>query len=280
VTAFDGVPAGSRLKDVMSLQSGTEAWKSERAASELARGPKDSKVTLAIDDGASPRTVSLAFSGAKPPSPKRPDEVAEVEPGIWYVDLTRVSMEKLTPALGSIASARGVVFDLRGYPTDAGKGILGHLLSAPESDRWMHVAKIVGPFGEAAGWRDFGWDLTPATPRIPGKVVFLTDAFAISYAESVMGYIADRKLGTVVGFRTAGTNGNVASCPTPGGFRIHFTGMRVTGHDGKSVRHLAGFRPDVPVEPTVEGLRAGRDEVLERGLAEARRGPGAGPAPK
>ena len=51
--------------------------------------------------------------------------------------------------------------------------------------------------------------------------MFLTDGGAISYAESVMGYVADRKLG-IVGSPTAGTNGNVATFVTPG--EVNFTG--------------------------------------------------------
>jgi hypothetical protein len=174
------------------------------------------------------------------------------------------------PKLQPLAVARGVLFDVRGYPGDAGFGILPHLLDAPEADRWMHVAKIVGPFYETAGWQDMGWDVKPASPRIEGKVVFLTDGGAISYAESVMGYVADRKLGTIVGGTTAGTNGNVAGFLTPGGFNVGFTGMRVTRHDGHSPHHLVGVTPDVAVAPTLQGLRAGRDDVLERGLAIAR----------
>ncbi len=84
-----------------------------------------------------------------------------------------------------------------------------------------------------------------------------------------MGYVADRKLGTIVGGTTAGTNGNVASFLTPGGFTVGFTGMRVTRHDGQSPHHLVGVAPDVAVAPTLAALRAGRDEVLEAGLAIA-----------
>jgi C-terminal processing protease CtpA/Prc len=160
-----------------------------------------------------------------------------------------------------------VIFDMRGYPGDAGAGILPHLLDAPETDRWMHVPQIVGPFLQTAGWQSFGWDLKPASPRIAGKVVFLTDGRAISYAESVMGYVRDRRLATIVGGTTAGTNGNVANVALPGGFTMLFTGMRVTGHDGKAQHHLVGVTPDVAVSPSIAGLRAGRDEVLERGLA-------------
>ncbi len=85
-----------------------------------------------------------------------------------------------------------------------------------------------------------------------------------------MGYVGDLKLGTIVGGPTAGTNGNIATFELPGGFHVVFTAMRVTRHDGKSAFHLIGVRPQVAVAPTIAGLRAGRDEVLEKGLEFAR----------
>ena len=149
------------------------------------------------------------------------------------MNLMRAPMAEINGTLEKLARARAVVFDVRGYPTDAGAQILPYLMDAAETDRWMHVAKIIGPFGQTAGWHSAGWNLKPRTPRLSGRIVFLTDERAISYAESVMGYVADRKLGTIVGNTTAGTNGNVATFPLPGGFTVAFTGMRVTGHDAK-----------------------------------------------
>jgi C-terminal processing protease CtpA/Prc len=269
VTTIDGVPAADRLARAMSLFSGTGQWRRFRATQSLSSGAKGATVRLGLDSGEGPRQVTLGY-GTSPPAEKRPLPVSEMEPGLWYVDLTRASMADITTRLDALAAARGVVFDVRGYPTDAGGGILPYLLDAPETDRWMHVAKIVGPFGKAAGWFDFGWDIKPATTRIAGRVVFLTDGRAISYAESVMGYVGDRHLATIVGRPTAGTNGNVASFVTPSGFRVSFTGMRVTRHDGRSPHHLVGVEPDVALAPTLAGVRAGRDEVLERGLQLAR----------
>jgi C-terminal processing protease CtpA/Prc len=272
VTAIDGVPASKRLAREVALASGTAQWREVKALGALTNGAKGTAVTLGLDSGSGPREVSLTY-GAPPSLPKRPAPVAELEPRVWYVDLTRAKMAEITPKLETLAAARGVVFDVRGYPDDGGFGVLPHLLAEPETDRWMHVAKIVGPFYETAGWQDLGWDVKPALPHIAGKVVFLTDARAISYAESVMGYVADRGLGTIVGGTTAGTNGNVARFVTPSGFNVGFTGMRVTRHDGRSPHHLVGVQPDVAVAPTLAGLRAGRDEVLERGLSIARAAP-------
>jgi hypothetical protein len=198
--------------------------------------------------------------------------VSKIEQRTWYVDLTRAKEADVTPVLDKLASAQGVVFDVRGYPTDAGRAILPHLLDAPEHDRSGYIAKIIGPFGQIAGWEDgSGWNLEPEAPRLAGTIVFLTDGRAISYAESVMAYVGDRKLGTIIGGNTAGTNGDIARFVTPGGYLIIFTGMRVTRHDGHSRFHLVGVPPDIEVTPTVAGLRAGRDEVLARAVEFIRR---------
>lgn len=267
VTTIDGTPAIARFTDAMRLTSGTTPWKQAIALQAITACEKGAAVNLTVDPGTGPRPVSLQCLSPAPPVETRPNAVSELTPGVWYVDLTRTKFAAITSELEKIAQAMGIVFDVRGYPTDAGMAVLPHLLDAPESDRWMHVAKITGPFGQYDGWQSFGWNLKPKTPRLAGKIVFLTDGRAISYAESVMGYVGDRKLGTIVGSATAGTNGNVASFPVPGGFTIAFTGMRVTGHDGRAPFHLVGVKPDVAAVPTLAGLRAGRDDVLDRAVA-------------
>jgi C-terminal processing protease CtpA/Prc len=81
-----------------------------------------------------------------------------------------------------------------------------------------------------------------------------------------MGYVADLKLATIIGSATAGANGSVATFTVPSGLAIRFTGMLVTGHDGQAQHHLVGVNPDIQLEPTIAGLRAGRDELLEQAL--------------
>jgi hypothetical protein len=270
VTEINGADASRRLADTVALNSGSPQWKEWRSLHEMVSCRQATDVTIAATVDASRVTQSLAC-GAAPPVEARPETISELAPGIWYVDLTRARMSQVSPVINTLASATGVVFDLRGYPTDAGAGILPYLLTAAESDRWMHVNKIVGPFGESAGWENFGWNIQPKQPHVGGRIVFMTDGRAISYAESVMGYVADRKLGIIVGSTTAGTNGNVAMAALPGGYSMGFTGMRVTRHDGTSPFHLIGVQPDVPVVPTIAGLKAGKDEVLARAVEVIRR---------
>ena len=270
VLTIAGADALERLSAEMLLASGTPQWRTVRAAQDVARCSPGTRVPLIIDTGSGPHAVNLTCSAALPPGENRPDAITALAPDVWYVDLTRARRADLMRVVDTLALAKAVVFDMRGYPTDAGQWVLPHLIRTTEHDRWMHIAKIVGPFGQSAGWQSVGWDLTPAAPRFSGKVVFMTDARAISYAESVMGYVAAWKLGTIVGEPTAGTNGNIATFDVPGGFRLVFTGMRVTGHDGRTPHHLVGVSPDVVAAPTVVGLRSGHDEVLERALSLVR----------
>jgi C-terminal processing protease CtpA/Prc len=206
------------------------------------------------------RVQQPAIPGSDEPS------VRQLEPSIWYVNLDLAEMTEISENIDAIASAEGVVFDLRGYPNN-NHGVLGHLLAEPDTSvRWMRVQQAIYPDRERiAGWRELGWNIQPLAPRIQGRVVFLTDGSAISYAESFMSFVEHYRLAEIVGAPTAGANGNVNPFTLPGGFRVTWTGMRVLKHDG-SQHHNIGIQPTVPLEPTIEGIRANRDELLEKAL--------------
>jgi hypothetical protein len=263
ILAVDG--RASWLAEEEALHSGSPQWRREGAAGALAWGVEGDRVRLELERAGARVAAELTRRSGAGVLERRPEKVGEIQPGVWYVDLTRADWAAVAPHLAPLAGARAVVFDVRGYPTDAGARILPHLMSTPEQATWMHIPRFVEPFARVAGWDDHGWNIAPAAPRIGGKIAFLTDGRAISYAESVMGYVEDLHLGAIVGSPTAGTNGNVNTLALPSGRVVMFTGMRVTRHDG-SPFHLAGVRPTLPVEPTLAGIRADRDEVLERAL--------------
>ena len=110
------------------------------------------------------------------------------------------------------------------------------------------------------------WTITPSYPRLHARIAFLGGGGSISYAESTLGTVEAYRLGDIVGEATAGTNGNVNPFTLPGGYTIIWTGMRVVKRDG-SPHHGVGIIPTVPVSRSITGIRAGRDEVLERAQA-------------
>lgn len=73
------------------------------------------------------------------------------------------------------------------------------------------------------------------------------------------------KLGIVIGEPTAGTNGNIVRYDSIAGTTIHFTGMRVLNPD-RTLLHGRGVPVDILVQPSIEGIIAGRDEILDRAI--------------
>jgi C-terminal processing protease CtpA/Prc len=173
-----------------------------------------------------------------------------------------LSSESQSPRL---EKAKGIIFDMRGYPGQPGLEALAHL-----TDTGVHTAKFT--VGSAAlpdrldtAYRDNGWPLPPKKPYFSARRVFLADGRAISYAETVMGMVEAFKLGEIVGEPTAGTNGNVNPFLLPGGYSIAWTGMKVLKNDG-SQHHGVGILPTVPVSRTRQGVAECKDEILLRGL--------------
>jgi len=270
ILTVDGEPAGRRIKLLAEeISSASNGWLDRQVSREFLAGPhgQPARITYVTAGGvAGEASLPRDASPWNLPAGPLPPKVGELRPGIWYVDLDRATDPEFQAALPSLAAARGVIFDLRGYPKMR-PGFLQHLTDKPLTSARWNKPVVTRPDGEGWAWDTGGrWDLEPKAPRIKGKVVFLTGGGAISYAESCLGIVEAYKLGEIVGAPTAGTNGNICGLTLPGGYHLAFTGMKVLKHDGTR-HHGVGILPTVPVRPTPEGLAAGRDEVLEKGLA-------------
>jgi C-terminal processing protease CtpA/Prc len=282
VVEIDGKPASEVLAAHEALISGaTPQWRRFRALATAAAGARDSELVLKVrhtsagpktrPDSDSPaeivrvrRTLDMrAFTALREP---RPTPIATIKPGVIYVDLGRVSQKEYDDALPKLAEARGMVFDMRGYPSGISPQTIGHLIDQPVTCAQWHVPVAYAPDRRNVAFTFSNWPVQPEKPRFKANVAFLTDGRAISYAETYMGIIEHYKLGDIVGGPTAGTNGNVNPFALPGGYQVVWTGMKVLKHDG-SQHHGVGIRPTVPVERTIRGIAEGRDEVLDRAVA-------------
>jgi C-terminal processing protease CtpA/Prc len=99
----------------------------------------------------------------------------------------------------------------------------------------------------------------PVAPPWRGRSVMLIDDRTISQAEHTGLFFRIANGTRFVGTPTAGANGDVTS----------FTGRSVRWPNGDALQRR-GLQPDVEAAPTIAGIRAGRDEVLERAIATLR----------
>lgn len=266
VLTLDGIPAATRLVEEERLISGSPQWKRYRGLEALGAGERGTTARIRLLRDGVARTVEVERGRRRAIVEFDRPMISRLEPGIWYVDLDRAPWAAIDSVIDSLAAAEGVIFDLRGYPA-GNHQVLQHLLTRPDtSGAWMRTPYFLYPDRQRpAGFRLNGWRLPPRAPHIGGRVAFITDGRAISYAESFLGLVEHYRLGDIVGQPTAGTNGNVNRIPLPGGFTVTWTGMRVVKHDG-SQHHLVGILPTVPATRTLAGIRAGRDELLDVAL--------------
>ncbi|NOY26449.1 MAG: hypothetical protein GXP62_11305 [Oligoflexia bacterium] len=269
LSQIDGQPVDTVLSNALSHQSGaTLASRRYRAVEDLLRREQPGRVQLAMaHPGQAPVDLSLPLlpttGSAVPLSdlPERP-EVDHLDDGVIYVDLDRVKGETLTAALPDLRAASGVVLDLRGYPR-APIDTIAKLLPKRVDSQRFDTPVWIGPGGPAS-WVEGGWRAGPRLMGFDVPTVVITDARAVSAAETVLSLFRDAGV-PIVGQPSAGTNGNVTRGRAPGGVQFVFTGMRTTNHDG-SRHHGIGVLPTVPVARTIAGVRAGQDEALDAAL--------------
>ena len=268
VRTIEGVDVAQRYRELEPRLAGaTEGRRRVISLGRMAGGERE-QMDLEVEgaDGVRRKVTVASTRRYLPFGVTRPPAFTELEPGVWYVDVQRIDDAIFEAKVDTLARARGIIFDVRGYPGNLGHEPLAHLTNKTmKSARWG-IPHVRQPDHVAMQFEYTDWTISPLSPRFKAKVAFLTDARAISYAETWMGIVERYKLGAIVGEPTAGTNGNIATLTLPDRSSISFTGMKVLKHDGS--RHQGiGIRPTVSVSPTIAGVRAGRDEQLDAALA-------------
>lgn len=268
ITKINDVPVDEYFKEIKStIAAGTEGWANHCAQMKSIVGKRYTEFTIEVNS----KTIRLKRNGrygyGKTKIPIQENLYTKLAHNIYYVNITKAPMDTITKILPKLEKADGIICDLRGYPRD-NDGFISHLLKENDtSDSWMRIPKIIYPNQKnRIGFDNRNWSLEAKKPYLGDKkIVFITNGRAISYAESYMGFIRGYNLATIVGQPTAGTNGNALSFGLLGGYSISWTGMKVVKHDGSQL-YAIGILPDIYVAKTIEGVKAGEDEFLNKAI--------------
>jgi len=272
VLSIDGVPAEAALAQMETLESAaTPQLLRLKAMEELVYcNPATRSMQLEVEPYSAPGTVDRVVFTCRASdfdwSEPRPDVVTELQPGILYVDIGRLTAGIFAAAIPQLQEATGIVFDFRGYPQIWPPAFIQHLTETPIQSEQFYVPTPALPDQTNMTYSYGDWTLPPLDPFFPGKKVFLIDASAISQAETDMDLVEYYKLADFVGEPTAGTTGDINPFTLPGGFRITWTDLRVLKESGARF-YGVGIQPTIPQSRTRQGVAQGIDEILQRGIA-------------
>lgn len=282
VLRVDDEDAQLRARRLGELLGGsTPAGRDYRGVGNLLRGDADKPAVLEVERGdGQVRTVSLArvtmpanksaLAMPRTAAPPSPAAYRLLDARIGYANLSLLQPAQIAPMFEALEKTDSLILDMRGYP----RGVWMQLAARLNVRKAKNGAAFSRPILSYRGKSNLQvFQAIPPTSAAPyqGKVIMLINETAISQAEHTAMFVAAAAPVTFIGAATAGANGDLTNTLLPGNVLVEFTGQNIHHVDGKPLQRV-GIQPHIPSAPTLAGLRAGRDEVLERAIAFARDG--------
>ena len=255
----------------------TKASIAQRAAWSSVRGPESQEGVFTFQDkGGKQRDVKITWTAAYNKNfhlNYKLDTIALLNDRVGYADLTRMTREQTDAMFERFKNTKAIIFDMRGYPNGTAWSIAPRLTDKTDLPvALIRRPEVLSP-NIAKGEMLSNKSYTEFKQTIPksdnwkyeGKTVMLIDHNAISQSEHSGLFFESVNGTTFIGSPTVGANGDVTNFEIPGGIYLNFSGQGIWHADGRQLQRV-GLQPHVPVKPTIKGIRAGKDEVLDKAL--------------
>jgi hypothetical protein len=183
-----------------------------------------------------------------------------LSPQVAYLKLSSIKAADLPSYFDQAKNTNGIIVDIRNYPSAFMPFAMGaYLATSPTPFVAFTFADLANPGAFSFG---DGPRVQPGPIHFGGKVVILVDETSLSQAEYTAMALRAMPNAIVVGSTTSGADGNVSSFSLPGRLTTMISGLGVFYPDHRPTQRV-GIVPDIVSKPTIQGIAAGRDEVLE-----------------
>ncbi|MDB4915936.1 MAG: hypothetical protein JWM95_3580 [Gemmatimonadetes bacterium] len=270
VLSVDGESIGDRMTRLTPyFAASTAAALRYRLETVLLNGTGESPARLVVRGGTTgdrTLTVSRSFAYRQSLANDRSGNIIRTLPGnVGYIDFDRLPLTMVDSAFRMLAGTKAIVLDDRGYPQGTAWSVAPRLNIHGDGVTGAKFKRLIVSSPDTSHTRllEFDQPIPPSTsPKYMGKTVLLVDERTISQAEHSGLFFEAANGTTFIGSETMGANGDITSVALPGRISMTFTGHDVRHADGRQLQRV-GLVPQVKVTPTIAGVRAGRDEVLE-----------------
>lgn len=182
---------------------------------------------------------------------------------IGYVTLQTIKEDDIAQIKDEFKNTKGIIIDIRNYPSTFVPFSLGSYFVSSSTPFVKFTNGNVDNPGEFTFTSNL--EIPSQGKTYKGKLVVLVNELSQSQGEyTSMAFRAGDNT-TIIGSTTAGADGNVSVIMLPGGLRTMISGMGVNYPNGGETQRI-GIVPDIEVHPTIEGIRNGKDELLEKAI--------------
>jgi len=267
IETLDGKPLAERMKALEPYVTASHpVHLRHRLLAKALAGPEGSQATLGVREGGqTTKQVRITRSIQSLQKPKQGEAYRVLPDNTGYVDLTRLQASEVAAMFEKLKGTKAIVFDMRGYPNGTAWAIAPYINTRKARQAAVFERNVVSA-SETTGRYKFIQELPKAdVPLYRGRTVMLIDERAISQSEHTGLFFEAANGTTFIGSPSAGANGDITDLVLPGGISMIFTGHDVRHVDGRQLQRV-GLRPQLFVRPTLQGVLAGRDEVLDKAL--------------
>ena len=195
---------------------------------------------------------------------------------IGYINLETVKETEIFNIKKSFINAKGIIIDIRNYPATFVPFLLGNYFTTQKKPFVKFTIGNVNNPGEFnfsnAIYLNEQRNLYYLDAFVPesekyfqGKLVVIVNEETISQAEYTAMALRAGDNTVIIGSQTLGADGNISYILLPGGLQTKFSAIGVYYPDGQGTQRT-GIVPDIEVKPTIQGIREGRDELLEKAI--------------
>lgn len=268
ILKIDGVPAQECIQRIKPYcTASNEPTLMRNVGRKLLRTNADEvSIKVARSNGDFEFSVPTWTIGEKRARQPSPGSHRIIEGDIGYIYPEALERGQGQDVMETFMDKKGVIFDMRCYPGDflpytvVGKLLLPHRATFVQFTKGSKSHPGAFTFsGEAKIGKSKNKD------AYTGKIVVLIDDRTQSSAEYQTMALQQVPGAVVIGSQTSGADGNVSSIYLPGNVFTYISGIGILTPEGDETQRI-GIVPDIELKPTLAGIQAGRDELLEKAI--------------
>lgn len=271
ITHINGIPVAERIKALAPYTPASNTAAQLRDIPALLLRGNTSAVQITVQQNGQQQTITIPryeYAQLKNMIRRKagiPDSSYKIlEGNIAYVYPGLYKNQQLPAIIKAFEHTSGMVIDMRCYPSDFMPFTFGSYIKDDQSPFVRFSRGAV----EKPGSFVFSLPISNGDKNkksYKGKIVVIVNELSQSQAEyTTMAFQSSPNV-TVIGSTTAGADGNVSEIILPGDIHTLISGIGVYYPDKRETQQ-AGVKIDRVVHPTLKGVTAGKDELLEKAI--------------
>ena len=266
IVAFNGRPIEDIIEEQKQYISITEDDKILNQMEGFLLSAKESDMDITVrrgDDEISVKIQGLSLEEDQAVKVKEKEPYEVLDNNIGVINPKVLTDDEFSNIMKKVEKTDGLIIDLRQYPKNGNWiNTLAEYIKAEETPFCRAIS--ISPTIPGAYLTNYietsGGKQVPYHYEKP--VVILMNERTQSLAEYTIMMFRDGHNTIVIGSNSVGSDGNLAYLYGPEGNILQFSGVGILTAEGEQTQRV-GLSPDIYVEPTVSGIKEGKDELIE-----------------